>query len=270
MTNEELVAAIQGGDDSLMLTLWEQVERLVRWHANRWASAGSEWAGVTAEDLYQSGYLGLVDAVKTYDPERGLQFAGWLGYYLKKEFITALGRRTSRQRGEPLNYAISLDAPLKFDSDDTERTVADAIADPCDPYDETTQKIYHAQLREALNHELDTLTPELRETVKRRYYLGQTLDTVADYMRTYKATAQQREKSALRQLRRSARLAKFIDERTNYFLHVSVGRFHSTHTSAVESLVLERERMREQDARAPRPLIATQNNWEVKPYELDL
>lgn len=57
MSNEELVAAIQGGAVELMGQLWEQVEGLVSWKANHIMTAleGCGGRGVEFEDLYQSG-----------------------------------------------------------------------------------------------------------------------------------------------------------------------------------------------------------------------
>ncbi len=263
VTNEELVAAVQAGDDSMMTTLWEQVVRFVAWHASHWACTWEGYAGVTCEDLCQVGYFALVDAVQTYDPEQGARFTTWLAVYLKREFIKALGRRTSRQSSEPLNHACSLDAPTKSaDGDGKAIALADTIADSISPYDEAEREIYCGQLREALSNELDNLPTDQRETLERRYYHEQTLEDVASQMETHRSTAQQREKTALRQLRRSTKLAQFIDAQTDFYLHIGVRRYHDTSTSAVESLVLRRERLRAREQ-------ITQNDWEVMPYELD-
>ena len=72
MTNEELVALIQAGDRDRMGELWQNVERFVWQQAYRRTQQGAE--GDTVEDLYQSGYLALVDAANTYDPCKGKSF----------------------------------------------------------------------------------------------------------------------------------------------------------------------------------------------------
>ena len=66
MTNEELAEKIHEGDESMIPQLWAQVERLVRWKANRTLHALGGAGGVEFGDLYNSGYLAFVDAVKTY------------------------------------------------------------------------------------------------------------------------------------------------------------------------------------------------------------
>ena len=54
---------------------------------------------MTVEDLYQSGYLALVDAVKSYDAGRGMSFIGWLALALRTAFAEAAGRGAG---GSPL------------------------------------------------------------------------------------------------------------------------------------------------------------------------
>lgn len=92
ITNEELVIAIQAGENR-MGELWEQVERLVKWKAKRIMTAlelkGSP-CGVEFDDLYQSGYPALVEAVETYDPAAGA-FSTWFMYYLQKAFAVVTG-----------------------------------------------------------------------------------------------------------------------------------------------------------------------------------
>lgn len=76
MTNEELVSLIRAGERDRMGELWQNVERFVWQQAARRILLGAD--GVTVEDLYQSGYLALVDAVKSYEVRRGMAFLGWL------------------------------------------------------------------------------------------------------------------------------------------------------------------------------------------------
>lgn len=59
MTNEELAAAIQAGENNLLSELWEQVERFVSQQAGKRARVLNGYGGVTEEDLYQCGILPL-------------------------------------------------------------------------------------------------------------------------------------------------------------------------------------------------------------------
>ncbi|MEI3111115.1 MAG: sigma factor [Oscillospiraceae bacterium] len=69
MTNEELAVMIQGGRADLAPTLWKQVERFVAKQAHRWFLNNRR--RVEFDDLDQSGFLAMMEAVRTFDPEGG-------------------------------------------------------------------------------------------------------------------------------------------------------------------------------------------------------
>lgn len=125
MTNEELVALIQAGERDRMKELWQNVERFVWQQAGRRILRGA--GGVTVEDLYQSGYLALVEAANSYDAGRGMSFIGWLAMALKTAFNGAAGWRSERQRRDPLHQAVSADAPAYQDG--AGLTVAEVMPD---------------------------------------------------------------------------------------------------------------------------------------------
>ena len=52
---------------------------------------------VTKEDLEQSGFFAVYDAVQAYDETRGTSFLTVLKYYLQKRFAEEAGVRTSRR-----------------------------------------------------------------------------------------------------------------------------------------------------------------------------
>lgn len=129
MSNEDLVAEIQAGAIGRMSELWEQIDGLVKHQAKKVMSAlelrGSP-CGIEFEDLYQTGYLALAEAVTTYTPE-GMSFSSWLVNYLKSAFAAATGYRTTSGRNEPLNNALSLDMPTSEETDGL--TLGDCVED---------------------------------------------------------------------------------------------------------------------------------------------
>lgn len=122
MSNEELVAVIQAGAEERMGELWEQVKGLVAWKARHIMTAldlrGSP-CGVELEDLMQSGYIAMVEAVHYYTPESGAAFSMCLINRLKTVFAEATGYRTKRGQNEPLNNSFSLDKTVDDESDGT-------------------------------------------------------------------------------------------------------------------------------------------------------
>ena len=80
MTNEQLVIRVKGGDNTAgnMLELWEQNKRFISAIARKYS------AGAELEDLEQSGYIGLNDAVTHYEPDKGVSFIGYAAFWIKR------------------------------------------------------------------------------------------------------------------------------------------------------------------------------------------
>lgn len=236
MTNEELVRQIQNGDKALIPQLWEQVEKFVSQRAGMRSRKLEGFGGATEEDMYQSGFLALIDAIDSFDPEAGKSFVGWLDLHLKTAFAEAGGYRSKRQARDPLHAAGSLYAPLGGDMEDI--TLADTIQDPqaAQEMEAVEERIWNEQLRKTLTEELGRLPKAERDVVEGKYYMGRTC-------REMGPDTQQLKDRAFRKLRRRPSLQRFIGLRTPYYHHVGVDSFSSTHTSAVEWIVLERERL---------------------------
>lgn len=108
LTNEELVIAIQAGDQEKMEQLWQQCYGFIRQQAIRWARAWENRADFELDDLINSGYFALCGACSAFQPGRG-SFINLLGMCIKTAFSEVAGCRTMAQKMEPLNNAISLD-----------------------------------------------------------------------------------------------------------------------------------------------------------------
>ena len=80
LTNEELVSLIKAGEcvPDNMLTLWRQNKRFISSLASKYAG------GAEREDLEQSGYIGLSDAVQHYDSGRGVPFISYAAFWIKR------------------------------------------------------------------------------------------------------------------------------------------------------------------------------------------
>lgn len=239
MSNEELARRIQNGETDLIPTLWEQVRRFIYREAYRRHRATEGLGGVEVDDLVQSGYIALVKAVASFQPDGEYAFLTYLGKQLKTSFAEAGGYRTSKR--DPLNDADSLDAPL---TDDTDTTKGDMLADPVDQYEDAERRIWLEQLRDALGKAMEDLPPEWREVLRRYYWDGQTLEEISAATGIHKNNVDNRRHKGLKQLRRNVQrygLDQFVEDRTPYYARVGVDSFMGTHTSAVEYAVIRRE-----------------------------
>jgi len=176
MTNEDLAALVQAGERDRLEELWRNVKRFIWQQAGKRILRGAE--GVTAEDLYQSGYLALVEAADSYDAGRGMSFIGWLSVMLKTAFNAAAGRRSERQRREPLHQALSIDAIIPG-SDGL--TIGDSLEDPdaAAAFDAADFGVFLDQCREVIAAALDTLPVKQAELMRRYYLQRKSIDEAA-------------------------------------------------------------------------------------------
>lgn len=80
MTNEQLVARIQAGEDTgeNMAQLYDQVKDFIRSIAWQYRDTGE------MDDLLQEGYLALYPAIDNYDPAAGCQFLTYAGHWIRQ------------------------------------------------------------------------------------------------------------------------------------------------------------------------------------------
>lgn len=251
MSNEELVALIQAGDREKLTELWDQVERFVAMQAHRRTLLSNGLGGADVEDLYQSGYIALVAAADTYDPAAGRSFVGWLSVALKTAFAEAGGCRSRRQARDPLHHAGSMDAPASEDSD---TSIGELVADPgaAQDFQNAEDQLFLEQLHNALERAMDQLPARQGDTLRRRFYQARSPEEIAADEGVSKEAVRLWQTKGLQALRQEAELQQFVEERTPYYLRVGVGEFQRTGESAVERIVIRRERLTEPRAERPK------------------
>lgn len=248
MTNEELAVRIKAGERDRLLELWGQVRDLIAWYAVRRYHAAPGLGGVEVDDLIQAGFIAMVEAVESFDPGAGCKFSMYLRLPLKNAFAEAGGYKSEKQKLDPLHRCDSLDRPINEAGDTTLGEMQ--LAPDC--YEDVERRIWLEQLRAALDRAMEDLPADWREILARRYYQGQSQQAVAEEMHVKKTDVKGRERKALDRLhhdRRRNHLDQFrveraVDLATPWFLHVGPEAFAATGTSAVEKLVMKRERDR--------------------------
>lgn len=172
MSNEEMVALIQKGDNSLMLQLWENVSRLAKKYAYKLHAALEGRRSLTIDDLTQIAYIALCDAVDTYKMDVAA-FSTWYVICLRKHFMEAAGLHGKSKTNDPINHASSLDQPI-VDGEDI--TLGDSIEDPraADTLQSIEDRIWLDQLREVLGQMLLELPEKQADILYRRFWHDQT------------------------------------------------------------------------------------------------
>ena len=197
MTNEELARRIQQGERDLLLQLWEQVQRYAHDRAYKWFRATNGRGGQTVQDLEQEAFLALLEALEGWSEEAG-PFLPWYSLRLKAAFTAATAQRTQRDRKDPLQDCLSLDAPLT-DREGNPFTLEDTIPDQRAEDDLNT--VEERDQKAAIRRVLDSLRVEQRRVILLRYYHDMTREQTAQRLHLTRTRAAAIEAKALRLLR---------------------------------------------------------------------
>ena len=179
LSNEELAALIQDGDNARILELWQQCNAFVWKQARREIFRLEGRRGVDVNDLAQSGFLAMLDAAKSFDANAGFAFMTWLGFKIKTVFQEATGCRTERQRREPIDNAVSIETPLT--DEENGDVLGDVIPDQAAElaFDEVLEADMVCRLHDALENALSTLPPEQADALRTKYYEERPADARA-------------------------------------------------------------------------------------------
>lgn len=237
MTNEELCEVIQNGSKDQVAQLWHQVKGWIRAKAVSFHVTKGRERGLTVEDLQQTGFLAMLDAVDHYDQSRGT-FLNCLTWYLQSHFYLAAGLRTEKQVCDPINSPTSIYQSLDEDGD---ISIIDLQRAPCDGIEEVENRIYNEQLRADLLCALSRLPEQQGHVIQQHHLEGRKLSDIAAEMDTTQDKLRRAESTAFRSLRHNTRLQGYIDDMTPWYLRMRKG----SASSPVEKLAEMREQWRE-------------------------
>lgn len=104
--DEALCSLAASGDRIAEEALVMRYNRLVRVCARPYFLAGGD-----SEDLIQEGMVGLLNAIREYDPDKGSSFRTYAETCIRNRILSAI-RAAARDKHTPLNYYVSYETPL--------------------------------------------------------------------------------------------------------------------------------------------------------------
>ena len=110
LSDAELCAFSRAGDEQAENALILRYRRIVRSCTRPFFLAGGD-----SEDLVQEGMIGLLSAIREYDPAAGASFQTYAELCIRRRLISA-ARSASRLKHAPLNDGVSLDEILSDES----------------------------------------------------------------------------------------------------------------------------------------------------------
>ncbi len=100
-SNEALVKRLQQGDETAAMELWGQGEGWAARVVRRYLPTAIRNGAVDLEDLMQTAFIGMLEAARAYDGERG-GFLTVMQLYIRSECRALLGMRGRHpDRGRP-------------------------------------------------------------------------------------------------------------------------------------------------------------------------
>lgn len=213
----------------------EEDAKMAHYWACRYYWAAEKRNDIDLDDLRQAAYLGIMRARKAYDPEKAT-FGTYAGFYARYEIRALLGIRDRKMPP----FLLSLDEPL---NDETEDTRLDMIADESIP--DPDDALIAEDLRQTVRDAVNRLQADQRSVVSLHFFEGKTYQQAANEMNLSHDRVKTIFQNARRNLRRDRYLKALaeVNKKTDYMRRVGVAQFNTTMTSAVEDIVMWRERM---------------------------
>lgn len=231
-----LLACKAKDNPAYMAPLWDAVRRLIGLWASKYAqhialNGNSEF---DVDDLIQSGYLALVEAVDGYDPENeaGAEFTTYLRFAVRRQFAKVTGHYTTKKR--PEQDAVSIDEPLPGQED---LTLLGTLPDPAADFEEKViQREAARQDCAALMVEIEKLPEDQRQALMLTSWEDLTIGAAAEVMGTQPKQVSKAKQKAVNALRRSETGRRMEKDYCAHF--VSLKRYKTTLTSEVEEYIL--------------------------------
>jgi RNA polymerase sporulation-specific sigma factor len=166
----DLVARVRTGDDRALTTLLARYRNFARSKARSYFLAGSD-----KEDVVQEGMIGLFKAIRDFDLAQETPFRAFAELCISRQILTAI-KTANRQKHQPLNSSVSLDAPAYRDGN-SDQSVADNLraSNLSDPI----ELVISAEEVEALKNSMRDNLTDLEGDVLRLYMDGKSYEEIA-------------------------------------------------------------------------------------------
>ena len=165
-SDEVLWLAASDGDARAEEILLEKYNRLVKICSRPFFLAGGD-----SEDLIQEGMMGLLSAIRQFDPARDTAFKTYAENCIRNRLISAI-RSASRFKHTPLNESVSFESPM---FDDSQAHPSGLMRDP-------EELIIARERLDEVNSILSGSLSQLEKKVLEFYLSGLSYQEIADQL----------------------------------------------------------------------------------------
>jgi RNA polymerase sigma factor for flagellar operon FliA len=142
-------------------------------------------------DLVQAGNLGLLQAARTYEPDRGAPLVGYARYRIRGEMLDMVRRNIGKDQ----------QAPSRFSEDGDPQDWESRI--PAHPDSSPQAGLLNRQRMTIVMEEIERLPQKYKVVVRLRYSYEMTLRQIGSALRVNESRACQIHRLALNRLRRA-------------------------------------------------------------------
>lgn len=174
MTDEELISRLRGGDQGVMDFIMVKYKSMVRKKARAMYLLGGE-----NEDLIQEGMIGLIKAVRDYNPEQGASFQSFAELCVSRQMYSAI-EASKRKKHLPLNSYVSLYESGDAEGNDKKTPLIDMI-EPVRENDPETL-YFSREYTEAFVEQLKEQLSPLENHVLYLHLVGTDYRTIAEIL----------------------------------------------------------------------------------------
>ena len=198
LEDQALVQRVQDGDERCLEVLLGRYRNFARSKARSYFLAGSD-----KEDVVQEGMIGLYKAIRDFDPKQETPFRAFAELCISRQILTAI-KTANRNKHQPLNSSISLDAPA-YSNESSDKSVADNLIAPAmtDP----AELLISAEEIEAIRTSMRENLTELEGDVLRLYMDGKSYEEIAGALGNHVKSID----NALQRIKR--KLQRHLDQR---------------------------------------------------------
>lgn len=169
-TDNELIALVRAGNDFAEEELAERYSKLVRICARPYFLVGGD-----SEDLIQEGMLGLLSAIRKYDPTGNASFKTYAEQCIRNRLITAI-ESASRFKHTPLNDGVSFEYFSSNESDSRRASYEDSFKR------QTEDQVLAKECEEEIFIRQTSLLSKLEGEVLGMYLAGMSYKEIATQM----------------------------------------------------------------------------------------
>ena len=169
--DRDLIARVHEGDERALEGLLSRYRGFARAKSRSYFLAGSD-----KEDVVQEGMIGLYKAIRDFDLRQETPFRAFAELCISRQILTAI-KTANRNKHQPLNSSISLDAPAHSGDDSSDGSIGDSLAATRDA--DPIELVISSEEITALKNSLKENLTDLEGEVLTLYMDGKSYEEIA-------------------------------------------------------------------------------------------